>query len=85
MVAFNSDSSFVSALDKACKKFINANAVTQKGNSRSKSSELLAKYCGSLLTNSKKNSKRIESDNRLNQVVSIFVYNNREFILLLFL
>ncbi|KAF8785147.1 Cullin-1 like protein [Argiope bruennichi] len=49
MTAFNNEAGFVAALDKACGKFINNNAVTRIANSSSKSPELLAKYCDLLL------------------------------------
>jgi cullin 1 len=47
--AFHNDKGFVAALDKACGKFINNNAVTKLSNSSSKSPELLARYCDTLL------------------------------------
>ncbi|XP_023219381.1 cullin-1-like [Centruroides sculpturatus] len=49
MTAFNNEAGFVAALDKACGKFINNNAITRMANSSSKSPELLAKYCDLLL------------------------------------
>uniref|UniRef100_A0A3Q3C9F6 Cullin-1 n=1 Tax=Haplochromis burtoni TaxID=8153 RepID=A0A3Q3C9F6_HAPBU len=49
MSAFNNDAGFVAALDKACGRFINNNAVTRMAQSSSKSPELLARYCDSLL------------------------------------
>lgn len=41
--SFGNDSGFVAALDKACGRFINKNAVTNAAKSSSKSPELLAK------------------------------------------
>uniref|UniRef100_A0A8C0B5I6 Cullin-1 n=1 Tax=Buteo japonicus TaxID=224669 RepID=A0A8C0B5I6_9AVES len=52
MSAFNNDAGFVAALDKACGRFINNNAVTKMAQSSSKSPELLARYCDSLLKKS---------------------------------
>ncbi|UYV60983.1 CUL1 [Cordylochernes scorpioides] len=49
IVAFDNDVGFVTALDKACGKFINNNHITQQANSSGKSPELLAKYCDILL------------------------------------
>lgn len=69
MVAFNNDSGFVAALDKACGRFINANAVTRVANSSSRSPELLAKYCDLLLKKSSKNPEEAELEDTLNQVV----------------
>ncbi|KAG5897773.1 Cullin-1 [Gonioctena quinquepunctata] len=70
LVAFSNDSGFVAALDKACGRFINANAVTRQANSSSKSPELLAKYCDLLLKKSNKNAEEAELEDTLNQVVS---------------
>lgn len=70
LISFNNDSGFVAALDKACGRFINANAVTRLANSSSKSPELLAKYCDLLLKKSSKNPEEAELEDTLNQVVS---------------
>lgn len=70
LTAFNKDSGFVSALDKACGRFINSNAVTKLANSSSKSPELLAKFCDLLLRKSSKNPEEAELEDTLNQVVS---------------
>ena len=70
MSAFHNDAGFVAALDKACGKFINSNAVTKAANSSSKSPELLAKYCDLLLKKSAKNPEEAELEDTLNQVVS---------------
>lgn len=48
--AFHNDKGFVAALDKACGRFINNNAVTKKCNNSSKSPELLARYCDILVS-----------------------------------
>lgn len=69
MSAFHNDAGFVAALDKACGKFINSNAVTRAANSSSKSPELLAKYCDLLLKKSAKNPEEAELEDTLNQVV----------------
>lgn len=68
--AFNNDNGFVAALDKACGKFINTNAVTTVSKSNSKSPELLAKYCDLLLKKSSKNPEEAELEETLNEVVS---------------
>ncbi|PNF34275.1 Cullin-1 [Cryptotermes secundus] len=68
LTAFNNDSGFVAALDKACGRFINSNAVTRQANSSSKSPELLAKYCDLLLKKSSKNPEEAELEDTLNQV-----------------
>lgn len=47
--AFHNDKGFVAALDKACGRFINNNAITKKCNNSSKSPELLARYCDVLV------------------------------------
>ena len=69
LTAFNNDSGFVAALDKACGRFINNNAVTRQANSSSKSPELLAKFCDHLLKKSSKNPEEAELEDTLNQVV----------------
>ncbi|CAH0550261.1 unnamed protein product [Brassicogethes aeneus] len=74
LVAFSNDSGFVAALDKACGRFINANAVTKHANSSSKSPELLAKYCDLLLKKSSKNPEEAELEDTLNQVMVVFKY-----------
>ncbi|KPJ10991.1 Cullin-1 [Papilio machaon] len=74
LVAFNNDSGFVAALDKACGRFINSNAVTKAANSSSKSPELLAKYCDLLLKKSSKNPEDAELEDTLNQVMVVFKY-----------
>jgi cullin 1 len=74
LVAFNNDSGFVAALDKACGRFINNNAVTKMANSSSKSPELLAKYCDLLLKKSSKNPEEAELEDTLNQVMVVFKY-----------
>ncbi|XP_052867959.1 cullin-1 isoform X1 [Anopheles cruzii] len=74
LTAFNNDSGFVAALDKACGKFINTNAVTELSRSASKSPELLAKYCDLLLKKSSKNPEEAELEDTLNQVMVVFKY-----------
>uniref|UniRef100_A0AAY3ZZC3 Cullin-1 n=1 Tax=Denticeps clupeoides TaxID=299321 RepID=A0AAY3ZZC3_9TELE len=68
MSAFNNDAGFVAALDKACGKFINNNAITKMAQTSSKSPELLARYCDSLLKKSSKNPEEAELEDTLNQV-----------------
>ncbi|CAF2987351.1 unnamed protein product [Rotaria sp. Silwood2] len=46
---FCTEPSFNIALDKTCCKFINNNAVTEKSGTTTKSAELLARYCDTLL------------------------------------
>lgn len=79
MSAFHNDAGFVAALDKACGKFINSNAVTKAANSSSKSPELLAKYCDVLLKKSAKNPEEAELEDTLNQVVSLVFLTCRKF------
>lgn len=72
LTAFNNDTGFVAALDKACGRFINNNSVTKHPNSSSKSPELLAKYCDLLLKKSSKNPEEAELEDTLNQVITMF-------------
>lgn len=72
--SFNNDSGFVAALDKACGRFVNVNAVTKQAQNSSKSPELLARYCDSLLKKSAKNPEESELEDILNSVMVIFKY-----------
>jgi len=72
--AFRGDSGFVAALDKACRRFINDNAVTKLAKSSSKSPELLAKFCDILLKKSPKNPEEQEIMRILNDVMLVFKY-----------
>ncbi len=72
--AFHNDKGFVAALDKACGKFINNNAVTKKWNSSSKSPELLARFCDLLLKKNTKSSEDTELEDTLTQVMIVFTY-----------
>jgi len=73
--AFKNDPNFVSALDKACRKFVNDNAVCKaSSNSSSKSPELLARYSDLLLKKSAKTPEEQEMESLLNDVMVIFKY-----------
>lgn len=72
--AFNNDSGFIAALDKACGRFINSNSITKQAGNSSKSPELLARYCDSLLRKSAKNPEETELEEILNSVMIIFKY-----------
>uniref|UniRef100_G1Q227 Cullin-1 n=1 Tax=Myotis lucifugus TaxID=59463 RepID=G1Q227_MYOLU len=74
MSAFNNNVGFVAALDKACGRYINNNAVTKMAQSPSKSPELLARYCDSLLKKSSKNPEEAELEDTLNQAMVVFKY-----------
>jgi len=76
--SFAKDPKFIAALDRACRKFINKNAVTavKKGNTTAyktqKTPELLAKYCDSLLRKSKITNEELEV--RLDDLMIVFRY-----------
>ncbi|KAJ3383955.1 hypothetical protein HDU84_003273 [Entophlyctis sp. JEL0112] len=70
--AFRGESGFVSSLDKACKEFVNRNKVCVSGSS--KSPELLAKFCDSLLRKSSKVSDDGEVEDVLNSIMTVFKY-----------
>eukprot|EP00794_Sanderia_malayensis_P003072 gene3072-3536_t len=72
--AFKNDSGFVAALDKACRRSINNNSVTKQAGSSSKSPELLARYCDSVLKKSAKNPEETELEDILNSVMVVFKY-----------
>jgi cullin 1 len=71
--AFKSDAAFTASLDKACRTFINDNAVT-KADGPGKSPELIAKYCDLLLKKSPKNPEEQETLEILNGVMLVFKY-----------
>lgn len=73
--AFSDDPSFVASLDRACRKFVNHNAVTKASRSgTARSPELLAKYCDSLLRKSSKNAEAGELEKLLDGVMVVFQY-----------
>lgn len=72
-VSFENDAGFVAALDKACNRFINKNQVTIDAKSSSKSPELLARYCDSLLRSSKV-SEDSELEVLLKELMTVFRY-----------
>lgn len=74
IAAFENEAGFSTALDKACKKFINKNAITESSGSSSKSAELLAKYCDLLLKKKPSDAEEMEIVDNLNQVMIIFKY-----------
>jgi cullin 1 len=70
--AFNDDSGFIAALDKACGEFVNRNKVCNGVSS--KSPELLARFCDQLLKKSAKNPEEEELENVMNGVMTVFKY-----------
>ncbi|KAF2072416.1 hypothetical protein CYY_006273 [Polysphondylium violaceum] len=72
--AFRSDTGFVASLDKACRRFINENAVTLAAKSSSKSPELLARFTDFLLKKSPNNPEESEMEQLLNDVMIVFKY-----------
>jgi len=74
MMAFRNDSGFVASLDKACRRFINDNAVCKAAKSASKSPELLARYTDLLLKKSAKNPEETEMEQLLTDVMVVFKY-----------
>jgi len=72
--AFRNDSGFVASLDKACRRFINDNAVCKAAKSASKSPELLARFTDLLLKKSPKNPEEQEMEQLLNDVMVVFKY-----------
>ncbi|GMR42512.1 hypothetical protein PMAYCL1PPCAC_12707, partial [Pristionchus mayeri] len=76
--AFQNESGFVQALDKAATIFINKNCITHAEGSNAVSSskcpDMLARYCDGILRKSAKNSEDTEMEELLNQVMVIFKY-----------
>lgn len=73
---FDNDPGFVMALDKACRRFINENAVCAAANSASKSPELLARFVDMLLKKSGKIQIATENevDGLLSDVMTVFKF-----------
>ena len=59
----------MASLDKACREFVNRNKICKS--STSKSPELLARYCDSLLRKSSKNPEENDLEEILNSIVSL--------------
>ncbi|KAL1915654.1 uncharacterized protein VTP21DRAFT_6413 [Calcarisporiella thermophila] len=70
--AFCGDAGFVAALDKACREFVNRNKVCKDSSSRSP--ELLARYCDSLLRKSSKTTEEGDLEDLLNSIMTVFKY-----------
>ncbi|KAI9140141.1 Cullin [Paraphysoderma sedebokerense] len=70
--AFRGEPGFVAALDKACREFVNRNKICKTA--ASKSPELLARYCDSLLKKSSKNPEEGELEDLLNSIMVVFKY-----------
>ncbi|XP_046988438.1 cullin-1-like [Schistocerca americana] len=73
--AFLNNGAFAASLDKACKQFVNDNAVTRAAPThQSKSPELLARYCDVILRKGPKSSEDDDIEDMLNEVMIIFAY-----------
>ncbi|CAG8733875.1 28555_t:CDS:2, partial [Racocetra persica] len=70
--AFRGEAGFVASLDKACREFVNRNKVCKA--STSKSPELLARFCDSLLRKSSKNPEENDLEEVLNNIMTVFKY-----------
>jgi cullin 1 len=71
--AFRNDAGFSGALDKACREFVNRNALCKQ--SSSKSPEHLAKYSDALLKKSSKaSSEESDVDLCMNNIMIVFKY-----------
>lgn len=77
---FKNEIGFVAALDKACSRFINSNAVIEQSREETqnrttnKSPQLLADYCHNLLKKSNKNLEEVQMEDALNQALIVFRY-----------
>eukprot|EP01101_Sappina_pedata_P004038 TRINITY_DN164_c0_g2_i1.p1 TRINITY_DN164_c0_g2~~TRINITY_DN164_c0_g2_i1.p1 ORF type:complete len:765 (+),score=325.04 TRINITY_DN164_c0_g2_i1:30-2297(+) len=67
---FKSDSGFHSSLDKACRRFVNKNAISTQ---TQKSPELLAKYSNVLLTKGRQFSEE-QAEQKLSELLQLFKY-----------
>lgn len=69
--AFENDAKFIGALDKACHRIVNDNAVAKD---TSKSPELIAKYTDFLLKKGNHHLDENELEQKLAQVITVFKY-----------
>jgi cullin 1 len=72
ITTFKAESGFTASLDKACREFVNRNAVCPAGSS--KSAELLAKYADGLLRKSAKTNEDSEMEVLLDGTVGFHVF-----------
>ncbi|KAJ1549304.1 hypothetical protein HK405_005924, partial [Cladochytrium tenue] len=72
LAAFRGEAGFIASLDKACREFMNRNRVCKSGSS--KSPELLARFCDSLLRKSSKVSDDREIEEVLNNIMTVFKF-----------
>lgn len=70
--AFKNEAGFVASLDKACREFVNRNKVCKQNSS--KSPELLAKFCDTLLRKSSKVAEETAVEDVLNNIMTVFKY-----------
>eukprot|EP00002_Diphylleia_rotans_P008599 TRINITY_DN1855_c0_g1_i3.p1 TRINITY_DN1855_c0_g1~~TRINITY_DN1855_c0_g1_i3.p1 ORF type:complete len:715 (-),score=131.21 TRINITY_DN1855_c0_g1_i3:235-2379(-) len=70
---FNSDPSLSASLDKACRKYMNENSITKASNS-SKTPELLARFCDTILKKGSKTLDESETENALANIMLVFKY-----------
>lgn len=68
--SFRNDAGFMGSLDKACRDFVNRNAVC--GTSSTKSPELLARYSDALLKKSAKSAEETDLEDKLNSLVILY-------------
>jgi cullin 1 len=68
---FKGEAGFIAALDKACRRFINTNAVTELLKDPRRSPELIAKYSDQLLQKSNKDSNFTVLEPLLNDIVCV--------------
>lgn len=84
-IAFKNDGGFVASLDKACRVFVNENAVTKGGEGPktpgkkqiqvAKTPQILSKYCDLILKKGPTHiSDEAQMDATLNDIVSLFKY-----------
>ncbi|CAF3378160.1 unnamed protein product [Rotaria socialis] len=72
--AFNSGQGFTLAFDNTFREFVNNNAVTRAAGNTSKSSELLAQYCNTLLQKGKKKITDEDFEEQSDRIMVVFAY-----------
>ncbi|CAF3028948.1 unnamed protein product [Rotaria sp. Silwood2] len=71
--AFDCEHGYMTALDRACGKFINDNAIVKEAQKSAKSAELLARYCDLILRKGNK-IELGDIEEKINEIMIVFNY-----------
>ncbi|KAH9367051.1 hypothetical protein HPB48_018111 [Haemaphysalis longicornis] len=76
VTTFGSDGGFFSALEAACRRFVNSNFVTRRPKPRNGTPELLAQYCDSLLLKSRQKSEVDDLEEALDAAILLLRFTD---------